>query len=116
MAPLAAHQLDQVLDVVEARGGAEVESEDAQRRRPLGVGQLLLEAEDWLRVARYRRIDGEGGPWNRFALHELRSLEAMDSPQRRRAREAPLRAAMAERPWFGSSGRWIYEVIARTER
>ena len=77
---------------------------------------LLLEAEDWLRVARYRRSDGEGGPWNRFALHELRSLEAMDSPQRRRAREAPLRAAMAERPWFGSSGRWIYEVIARTER
>ena len=77
---------------------------------------LLLEAEDWLRVARYRRIDGEGGPWNRFALHELRSLESMDSPQRRRAREAPLRAAMAERPWFGSSGRWIYEVIARTER
>lgn len=77
---------------------------------------LLLEAEDWLRVARYRRIDGEGGPWNRFALHELRSLAAMDSPERRRAREAPLRAAMAERPWFGASGRWTYEVIARAER
>lgn len=76
---------------------------------------LLLEADDWLRVARYRVLSGEGGPWNRFALHELRSREVMDSPQRRRAREAPLRNAMAERPWFGRSGRWLYEVIARAE-
>lgn len=77
---------------------------------------LLLEAEDWLRVARYRRVSGEGGPWSRFALHELASREVMASPQRRRAREAPLRAALAERPWFGGSGRWLYEVIARAER
>lgn len=76
---------------------------------------LLLEADDWLRVARYRRLTGEGGPWNRFALHELGSLEVMRSPQRRRAREAPIRAALADRPWFGSSGRWLYEVIARTD-
>jgi hypothetical protein len=76
---------------------------------------LLLEADDWLRVRRYRRLTGEGGPWNRFALHELASSEVMQSPQRRRAREAPLREALSDRPWFGESGRWLYEVIARTD-
>jgi hypothetical protein len=76
---------------------------------------LLLEADDWLRVTRYRRLTGEGDPWNRFALHELRRREVMDSPQRRRAREAPQRAALADRPWFADSGRWLYEVIARAE-
>lgn len=74
---------------------------------------LLLEAEDWLRVVRYRRITGEGGPWNRFALHELGSREVMDSPERQRARAAPLRTALADRPWFADSGRWLYEVIGR---
>jgi hypothetical protein len=76
---------------------------------------LLLEADDWLRVSRYRRLSGEGGPWNRFALHELHALDVLESPQRRRAREAPLRQALAARPWFAGSGRWVYEVIARAE-
>jgi hypothetical protein len=74
---------------------------------------LLLEADDWLRVSRYKRLSGEGGSWNRFTLHELRSLDVLHSPQRRRAREAPLRQALLERPWYGRSGRWVYEVIAR---
>jgi hypothetical protein len=76
---------------------------------------LLLEADDWLRISRYRRISGEGGPWNRFTLHDLRSLEALRSPERQRAREAPLRQALLERPWYGRSGRWVYEVIARAD-
>jgi hypothetical protein len=76
---------------------------------------LLLEADDWLRVSRYRRLSGEGGPWTHFALHELRTLDVLESPQRRRAREAPRRQVLAARPWFAGSGRWVYEVIARAE-
>lgn len=74
--------------------------------------ELLLAAEDWLRVRRYRVVDGEGGPWTHFALHELRTLEVMDSPERERARRGPRRERLAGRPWFGRSGRWLYERIS----
>jgi hypothetical protein len=73
----------------------------------------LLEADDWLRVRRYRVISGEGGPWTDLALHELGSAEVMDSPEREAARKGPKRDALAERDWFGNSGRWLYEVISR---
>jgi len=73
---------------------------------------LLLEAPDWLRVHRYRVLNGDGGPWTHFALHELASKEVMDSPERARARTGPLRDALASRPWFGASGRWLYQRVA----
>jgi hypothetical protein len=73
----------------------------------------LLRADDWLRVRRYRVLSGEGGPWTHLALHELASLEVMDSPERAEARRGPKRDALAEKPWFGRSGRWLYDVIAR---
>jgi hypothetical protein len=73
---------------------------------------LLLEADDWLRVHRYRVVSGEGGPWTHLALHELASLEVMDSPERARARSGRARDALAALPWFGKSGRWLYELRA----
>jgi hypothetical protein len=73
---------------------------------------MLLEADDWLRVRRFRVVDGEGGPWTHFALHELRTLEVMDSPERAEARRGPLRKRLADEPWFGDSGRWLYERIS----
>lgn len=76
---------------------------------------LLLEAKDWLRVRRYTVRDGEGGPWTHLALHELASLEVLDSPERARTRSGPMRAALADREWFGSSGRWIYREISRVQ-
>ncbi|HEY0248198.1 MAG TPA: hypothetical protein VGC45_08035 [Gryllotalpicola sp.] len=76
---------------------------------------MLLEAEDWLRVRRYRVLDGEGGPWTHIALHELASVEVMDSPERARARKGPLRAPLAEQEWFGRSGRWLYEQLSEVE-
>lgn len=72
---------------------------------------LLLLAKDWLRVRRYRVLDGEGGPWTHLAVHELRSVAAMDSPERARARLGPMRDALAGRPWFAESGRWVYERL-----
>lgn len=73
---------------------------------------LLLEADDWLRVHRYRVVDGAGGPWTHLALHELASAEVMGSPERQRARRGPRRDALASRPWFGRSGRWLYRRVA----
>ena len=55
---------------------------------------------------------GDGPPWNRFALHELFSRDAMDKPERDLARTALKRLALADRPWFVGSGRWVYELIS----
>jgi hypothetical protein len=73
---------------------------------------MLLEAKDWLRVRRYRVVDGEGGPWTHLALHELASTEVMNSPERAKARRGPLRDQLASRPWFGESGRWLYRQLS----
>lgn len=75
---------------------------------------MLLKADDWLRVRRYSVRSGEGGDWNRFALHELASLDVMASPERAAARKGPKREALVDRSWFGRSGRWQYQVITRS--
>ena len=74
---------------------------------------LLLKARDWLRVRRYVVSDGAGGPWTHLALHELASLEVLDSPEREVARTGPLREPLVGLPWFQQSGRWLYREIAR---
>lgn len=73
---------------------------------------LLLEAPDWLRVHRYRVLNGDGGAWTHLALHELSSLDVMRSPERARARNGPKRDALAGESWFAESGRWLYEPVA----
>lgn len=73
---------------------------------------MLLEAADWLRIRRYVVLDGAGGPWTHLALHELASAEVMNGPERALARSAPLRAGLADRPWFKASGRWLYQAIS----
>jgi hypothetical protein len=73
---------------------------------------LLLGAPDWRAIRRYGVVSGDGGDWNRLALHELASLDVMDSPERAAARSAPMRNALAAREWFEQSGRWLYERIS----
>lgn len=73
---------------------------------------MLLEAGDWLRVRRYRVRDGVGGPWTHLALHELSSIEVMDSPERGKARKGPKRNALVTKPWFENSGRWMYRKLS----
>ncbi|MGH3277185.1 MAG: hypothetical protein ACRDNZ_23010 [Streptosporangiaceae bacterium] len=73
---------------------------------------MLLEAGGWLRVRRFRVLDGTGGPWTHLALHELASADVMDSPERARARQGPLRDALAGNDWFARSGRWLYEQVS----
>lgn len=77
---------------------------------------MLLEAEGWLRVRRYRVLNGTGGPWTHFALHELASRDVMNSPERAAARQGPKRDALVDRPWFAQSGRWLYHHRSRQTR
>jgi hypothetical protein len=73
---------------------------------------LLMRCGDWLRVRRYKVFSADGGRWTDIALHELRSLEAMDSPERKAAREGRKRKKLVGNSWFENSGRWVYEVLS----
>lgn len=73
---------------------------------------LLMRSALWWRVRRYRVSSGHGGPWTHLALHEVASDAAVASPERGLARQGPLRAELATRPWFAASGRWFYELIS----
>ena len=73
---------------------------------------LLMRAPDWLRVRRYKVFSADGGQWTDIALHELRSLQAMDSPERKAARAGPKRNALAGESWFETSGQWLFEIIS----
>lgn len=76
---------------------------------------LLMAADGWLRVRRYRvRPGGEGPPWTHLALHELAGDNVLNGPERARARDTPRRAALAEQPWFAANARWLYTPISRT--
>jgi hypothetical protein len=73
---------------------------------------LLMKADGWLRVRRYHVLPGfDGPPWTHLALHELRNTDALDSPERERARATEWRDRLARRPWFANSGRWLYRPI-----
>lgn len=73
----------------------------------------LMKAAGWLRVRRWRVLAGAGGPWTHIALHELADRDVLDSPERAAARTGPKRDALAGRPWFEMSGRWLYQVLNR---
>lgn len=70
---------------------------------------LLMSANGWMRVRRYRIFEGEPESWTTFAFHELTDLAALDSPERQQARSTPWRARMAEKPWFQKTYMGIYQ-------
>ena len=70
---------------------------------------LLLGAEDWLRVRRYRIV--AGGRWSRIAVHDLASLEVLDSPARQASAAGPKRQLMARHAWYADPGRWLYAAV-----
>lgn len=73
----------------------------------------LLRAQEWLRVRRYTVLSSDGGPWTDLALHDLRSLDTMESPERTAARQGRKRKYSEDKPWFENSGRWLYRTISR---
>lgn len=66
---------------------------------------MLLEDPRWLGVRRFDIFDAAPAPFNRLALHYLSTREVLDSDARKRARETPQRARLAEEPWF--KGRYV---------
>ena len=61
---------------------------------------MLLEDQRWLGVRRFDIFDGAPASFNRLALHYLSTRDVLDSDARKRARETPRRARLAEEPWF----------------
>lgn len=73
---------------------------------------MLMQADGWLRVRRFRARPGsDGPPWTHFALHELRDQSVMDAPERAAARDTPRRSELAAESWFSPNGRWLYRPI-----
>lgn len=70
---------------------------------------LIMQCEDWRMVRRFEVVSGEPNAYNRLALHYLRDVAALDSPQRALARSTPWRARLAAEPWF----RGEYAVFER---
>jgi hypothetical protein len=92
---------------VPAEGEEEFEGWYADEHIP-----MLMAADGWLRVRRYRTLPGhDGPPWTHLALHELRDESAMKSPERDRARSTDRRREIGRHEWFAGSGRWLYRQI-----
>lgn len=64
---------------------------------------MLLKCEDWLLVRRFDIYDGEPQPWTHLALHYLRGLSALDSPELEAARNTEWRKRLGEESWFRAS-------------
>jgi hypothetical protein len=61
---------------------------------------MLLEDPRWLGVRRFDIFDGAPASFNRLALHYLSTRDVLHSDTRKRARETPRRARLAEEAWF----------------
>lgn len=72
----------------------------------------LMEIPGWLRCRRYA-VAGLGLTPTRVAVHDLASLDALDSPLRAAAAASDWRRELAERPWF-ATGR--FETFTRLRR
>jgi hypothetical protein len=73
---------------------------------------LLCRAPGWRRARRYEVREWRGAPrYTSIALHELRDVQTLDSPERAYARATAWRAAMQDEPWFRSAGRFLYQRV-----
>lgn len=73
---------------------------------------LLMRADGWLRIRRYRVLPGHEGPrWTHVALHELRDGAVLDPPEGAVAGTTPRRERLSRAGWFGRSSRLLYRPI-----
>jgi hypothetical protein len=61
---------------------------------------VLLECSDWLGTRRFEIVDGDPQPFNRLAIHYIKTPLALESPARAKARTTPWRDKLAVKPWF----------------
>jgi hypothetical protein len=72
---------------------------------------MLMRADGWLRARRMCVESFTGAPFTSIAIHELRALEVMNSPERALARGTAWRSMFSAEPWFEASGRWLYRRL-----
>jgi hypothetical protein len=78
---------------------------------------MLMEADGWLRVRRYRVRTGSDGPeWTHLALHELRDLDVLQSPERHRAITTPQRLELGKEDWMSRRQAWVYRPLTELVR
>lgn len=93
---------------VPADSAEEVERWYAEEHIP-----MLMRAPGWLRARRYQTIVCSSGPkYTSIALHDLRSLEVLNSEERRVARSTAWRARLEPSRWFQQAGRFVYRRMA----
>ena len=61
---------------------------------------LLLQCDDWLAIRRFALTVSEPVPFNRLAVHYLKSPDALTSRERARARDTDWRKRLGETEWF----------------
>ena len=75
--------------------------------------ELLREDPRWLGIRRFNIFDGAPHPFNRLALHYLAERDVLKSAARQRARNAPLRSALANEAWFKAHSAIFNKIGAR---
>lgn len=61
---------------------------------------MLLDCPDWLMARRFNVVEWDPEFYTHMMLHYLADERALDSDERKRARETPRREALAAEPWF----------------
>ena len=84
---------------------------------------IMLQEPLWAGCQIYRCIDhdrGSGAPgtatqdsWTHVAFHSLRSMDAMQSPARERARSTAWRGRLSHNAWHRASVRHVFEPLPR---
>lgn len=71
---------------------------------------FLLDCPDWLMVRRFRIAHAIGTDATHVAIHYLKSVRALKSPQREAARNTPWRDAIMADGWFAPEYRVSYPI------
>jgi hypothetical protein len=74
---------------------------------------ILLKSPHWPMCRRFKTHQPVAGSWTHIALHYLRDLRALESPERDEARATPWRARLAQYAWFKGDYRVLHKFGRR---
>ena len=74
---------------------------------------ILLKSPHWPMCRRFKVNHPIAGSWTHIALHYLRDLRALESPERDEARATPRRTRLAKHAWFKGDYRVLHKFGPR---
>lgn len=74
---------------------------------------ILLKSPHWPMCRRFKIHQPVADSWTHIALHYLRDLRALESPERDEARATPWRARLAQHAWFKGDYRVLHKFGTR---